>query len=298
MPCSLLNLSTELLIHIFAYLPVTDMFSVQTTCRRVYDIIAETAYLQYILHSHLNGVDDLFPLNCPFSERLGLLKHHEKTWNDLQFNLYSEFSANVNVYSRKTIIQDGYLIYKSNMDLTRYGYIDLCTLPPPNEEPRWDHISLKNFLYPYALEFFIDHDLVVAVRLGCLPLILPITLMTSCRGKGSFNGGFLPQLAFFEFTTGAPHPLSATHTVDIPFVDDWSVRVEVEVIGDHILAKAGHRHGSCSFHLISWKTGTVTFVSDLIESFLSQSRLVLIYHSFVNCQDCRVSRLSIATCLC
>ena len=169
---NLLNLSTELLIQIFAYLPVTDLFSVQITCRQICDIIAETAYLQYILHSHLNGVDDLLPPNCPFSERLELLRHHEKTWNNLQFNLYSKFSTNVNYYSRRTFIQDGYLIYRSNTNLTQYGYIDLFSLPPPNEEPRWVHISLKNFLDPYALAFFVDHDLVVAIRLGCLPIIL------------------------------------------------------------------------------------------------------------------------------
>ena len=175
MSCNLLSLSTELLIHIFAYLPVTDLFSAQITCRQFYDIIAETAYLQYILHSHLNGVDDLLPPNCSFSERLELLRHHEKAWNDLQFNLYSKFSTNVNFYSRKAIIQDGYLIYRSNTDLTQYGYIDLFSLPPPNEEPRWVHTSLKNFLVPYSLVFFVDYDLVVAIRLGCLPIISAIT---------------------------------------------------------------------------------------------------------------------------
>ena len=296
MSCNLLSLSTELLIHIFAYLPFTDMFSVQSTCRRVYHIISETAYLQYILHSHLNGVEDLLPPNCPFSERLELLRHHEKTWNDLQFNLYSEFSANVNDYSRKTIIQDGYLIYRSNTDLTQYGYIDLFSLPPPNEEPRWVHISLKDFLLPYSLVFFVDHDLVVAIRSGCLLIILAAALLTSCREKGSFHGLVLPQLAFFEFTTGAPHPLSTTHTVNIPWVDYLgSVRVEVDVIDDQILAKVEHRHGRSSFYLISWKSGAVTFVGNFIELFLSQSP---IYHSFVDCQDRQVSQSSIATWLC
>ena len=298
MSCNLLSLSTELLIHIFAYLPVTDMFSVQTTCRRVYHIISDTAFLQYILHSHLSGVDDLLPPNCPFSERLELLRHHEKAWNDLRFNLYSEFSANVNNYSRKTIIQNGYLIYRSNTDLTQYGYIDLFSLPPPNEEPRWVHISLKNFLFPYSLVFFVDHDLVVAIRLGC-PIILVIISLTRCREKETFNGLVLPQLAFFDFTTGAPHPLSTTHTVNVPWVDYLgSVRVEVEVIGDQILANVEHRHGRSSFYLISWKTGTVTFVGNFIESFLSQSLLVLIYHSFVGYQDRQVSRSSIETWLC
>jgi hypothetical protein len=161
---NLLNLSTELLIHIFTYLPVTDFFSIQGTCRRFYDIVAETSYLQYILHSYLNGVDDLLPPNCPFSVRLELLRQHEKAWNGLQFNVHSEFSTNVNC---KNMIQDGYLISRSNTDLTQYGYIDLFSLLP-NEEPRWVHISLRDFLAPYKLAFFVDHDLVVAIRLGSL----------------------------------------------------------------------------------------------------------------------------------
>ncbi|KAF8268716.1 hypothetical protein EI94DRAFT_1800131 [Lactarius quietus] len=246
MSYSLLNLSTELLIHIFAFVPVPDLFSVQSTCHRIYDIVTETAYLQYIVHSHLHGVDDLLPPNSPFSERLELLRHHEKTWNDLQFNLCSKFSTNVDYHSRKNIMQDGYLIYRSNMNLSQYGYIDLFSLQP-DEEPRWIHISLRNFFAPYYLVFFVDHDLAVAVR-----------------EKGMFNGHVLPQLAFFEFTTGAPHPLSAVHTVDIPLLDCLgSVRVEVEVIGDHILAKAVHQHDRCSFYLVSWKIGTVTFLRGL-----------------------------------
>jgi hypothetical protein len=125
MSCNLLNLSTELLIHIFAYLPVTDLFSAQSTCRQIHSIVVGTAYLQYLLHTQLNGVDDLLPPNCPSTERLEHLRLHEKTWNDLQFNPYTEFSTNVEPYFRKNIIRDGYLISRPNTDLTQYGYVDI-----------------------------------------------------------------------------------------------------------------------------------------------------------------------------
>jgi len=49
--CTLLDLSTELLIEILAYLPVDDLSSVQWSCRMVGDIIADTAYFQYIMHA-------------------------------------------------------------------------------------------------------------------------------------------------------------------------------------------------------------------------------------------------------
>ncbi|KAH8986140.1 hypothetical protein EDB92DRAFT_1949417 [Lactarius akahatsu] len=225
MSCNLLDLSTELLIHIFGYLPVTDLLSIQRTCRRNYAIVAESTYLQYIIHTQLNGVDDLLPPNCSFSERLELLRQHEKSWNDLQWNLYTEFSTNF--YVRKNIIQDGYLISR--------------------RKPHQIQISLKNFLIPYNLVFSVENDLAVAIR-----------------EKGTSTRLVQHQLAFFEFTTGAPHPLSAAHTKSLPLVDYLGViRVEVEFLGDHILATAVHQHGRSSFYLVSWKTGTVTFLGGL-----------------------------------
>ncbi|KAH9041300.1 hypothetical protein EDB85DRAFT_1470175 [Lactarius pseudohatsudake] len=244
MSCNLLDLSTELLIHIFGYLPVTDLLSIQRTCRRNYAIVAESTYLQYIIHTQLNSVDDLLPPNCPFSERLELLRQHEKSWNDLQWNLYTEFSTNF--YSRKNIIQDGYLISRSNTDLTRYGYVDLFA-SSPKEEPHRIQISLKNFLIPYNLVFSVENDLAVAIR-----------------EKGTSTRLVQHQLAFFEFTTGAPHPLSAAHTKSLPLVDYLGViRVELEFLGDHILATAVHQLSRSSFYLVSWKTGTVTFLGGL-----------------------------------
>ncbi|KAH8979047.1 hypothetical protein EDB86DRAFT_2988868 [Lactarius hatsudake] len=275
MSCNLLDLSTELLIHIFGYLPVTDLFSIQQTCRRNYAIVAETTYLQYIIHTQLNGVDDLLPPNCPFSERLELLRQHEKSWNDLQLNLYTEFSTNF--YFRKNIIQDGYLIFRSNTDLTRYGYVDLFALSP-KEEPHQIQISLNNFQIPYNLVFSVENDLAVAIRLGGLPITLTITLLTSHREKGTSTRLVQHQLAFFEFTTGAPHPLSAAHTKSLPLVDYLGViRVEVEFLGDHILATAVHHHGRSSFYLVSWKTGTVTFLGGLPGT----PKLTVIDRSFV-----------------
>ena len=67
------------------------------------------------------------------------------------------------------------------------------------------------------------------------------TLLTKRTEKGGYHCLVLPQLAFFDFITGAPHALSAVHAMNIPLVDNiGSIRVEVEVIGDHILASAVH----------------------------------------------------------
>lgn len=265
MSCNLFNFSTELLIHIFAYLPFTDLVSVQCTCRRIFDIVSGTAQLQLILHMQLNCVVDLLPPNCPFSERLQLLRHHEKAWSNLQFNPYTEFSTNVKPYFCKHILQDSYLIARSNSDLSKYEYVDLLSLSP-KEEPEWIHISLKDFLAPYNVEFIVDHNLVVTIRFGVLYYLSDSsTLLIRHREKGRSdrsNRHVQHQFGFFEFTTGMPHPLAPVHTINLPIVDCLgSARVEVDIFGDHILAtKAAHR-GHSSFYLVSWKTGTVTFVS-------------------------------------
>ena len=87
--CTLLDLSTEVLIEILSYLPVADMLSAQHTCRTIRDIVVGTAYLQYILHAEINGIDDVLPPNFPYSERVELLRRHEQSWNELSLNLFT-----------------------------------------------------------------------------------------------------------------------------------------------------------------------------------------------------------------
>ena len=80
---SLLNLAREVLIEILSYLPAADMIAVQRTCRTIRDTVSGTAYLQYTLHTEINGVADLLPPDFPYSERLKLLRCHEQSWRDL-----------------------------------------------------------------------------------------------------------------------------------------------------------------------------------------------------------------------
>jgi hypothetical protein len=112
---TLLNLSTELLIQILSYLPPADLFSVQRTCHKIRQIVVGTTYLQYILRTQINGVDDFLPPDLPYPERLERLRRHEKTWNRLQFNLFAEFTTNV-PQTDCYILRNGYLIYE---DLSR-----------------------------------------------------------------------------------------------------------------------------------------------------------------------------------
>ena len=167
-PRTLLDLSTELLIEILTYLPVTDLLSMQHTCRSMRNIIDGTVYLQYILRTHINGVDDFLPPQFSYSERLELLRRHEQSWNTLQVNLLTECTTNFTSTYGNFILQDGYLIYENIMgNEQRYTYTDLSSAAR-NEDLRWVHVTLDDSRLPSgglsAIKYAVDHDLVVIIR--------------------------------------------------------------------------------------------------------------------------------------
>ncbi|KAH9984431.1 hypothetical protein BJV77DRAFT_184479 [Russula vinacea] len=248
--CTLLNLSTELLIQILAYLQAADLFSVQRTCRKIRHIVAGTTYLQYILRTQINGVDDFLPPDFPYPKRLELLRRHEQSWNGLQFSLFAEFTTSVPQPDSYTL-RDGYLIFEDlSGTVLRYGYTDLCSAVR-NEEVPWVHITMNDVPLPLPsrVVFAVDHDLMVAMRQ---------------QDHNSYFDAVQLELAFFEFTTGAPHPLSFTHTVLLPQIVSFQfANVETEVLGDHILISVRRQTGEASFYLVSWKKGTVTLLRNL-----------------------------------
>lgn len=163
--CTLLNVSTELIIKILAYLPVDDLFSVQCTCRTIRDIIAGTACLQYIIRAYINGVNDFLPPDFPHSERLELLRRHEQAWSGLQLNLFTKCVINIPLSGRFTL-QDGYLIYEILTSRpSRYGYADLFSATT-DEELCWVHITMDGDHLDLSTEttFAVDHDLMITIR--------------------------------------------------------------------------------------------------------------------------------------
>ena len=178
-PYILLDLPTELLVKILTYLPVVDLFSVRWICRTLRDVIAGTAYLQYIIHAHINGVEDSLPPDFPYSERLELLRRHQQTWSAPQFNLFTKCVTNMS-YGYHFILQDGYLIYESLWaDPQQYGYTDLYSTAR-NEEVCWVHITIDNSRVPPLnnVIFAIDHDLVVGLRFVSLTIPLWVQNLT------------------------------------------------------------------------------------------------------------------------
>src|SRR5260221_5731837 len=77
------------------------------------------------------------------------------------------------------------------------------------------------------------------------------------------------QLEFFEFSTGAPHPLATTHTVSLPRISNFpNAHVNAEVLGDHVLITVWNRFCTAFVFLVSWKTGIATLVSGFSKLYL------------------------------
>ena len=165
--CTLLNLSTELLIEISTYLPIADLLSMHHTCRTMRNIIDGTVYLQYIMCTHINGVDNFLPPEFSYSERLEHLRHHERSWNTLQVNLLTESTTDITYTYNDFILQDGYLIYNYMSREQRYRYTDLSSAAR-NEDLRWVDITMDDSRLPpggiSAFKFAVGHDLVITIR--------------------------------------------------------------------------------------------------------------------------------------
>ncbi|KAH9025824.1 hypothetical protein EDB84DRAFT_1611945 [Lactarius hengduanensis] len=228
----------------------SHLLSARETSRRIHNVITDSSHLQYILRIEINGVDDLLPPDYSITERLRLLRQHEKSWNCLQYNKFAEDSFPELTERRLFIIQDGYLIYKMvtlrGGATIRYGYVDLSSASPKGEL-RWVHIPMQHTLFPVPLklEFAVDYNLAVAI-------------------SQPYNRATV-DVTFLEFTTGAFHPLSLKPTVRIqsplnpvPAV----VGLQAEILGDYILIAVTYEYTGCYVSLIPWKTGTTTIVTE------------------------------------
>ncbi|KAI9444504.1 hypothetical protein H4582DRAFT_2094395 [Lactarius indigo] len=119
---TLTGLPTELIVRIFAYLPLEDLLSVQHTCHKFHDVISGSASLEYFLRTEINLLEDLLPLDLSLRDRVAFLRHHETAWNNLQLNEFTRLTTN-EVSQARYILQDGYLIYKAVTNAAQYGYI-------------------------------------------------------------------------------------------------------------------------------------------------------------------------------
>ena len=83
---NLLDCPPELLVHIFAYLPLTSLRSLLATSQALNNLISTCVLLQYMLHLE-SSAHSLYPSVSPTSltDQLKVLTDAEKRWQDWDY---------------------------------------------------------------------------------------------------------------------------------------------------------------------------------------------------------------------
>ena len=167
---TLLDLSTELLVHIFSHLDIPDSGSCLLTCRRIKDVIQSSLLLQYLINTALAGVNDpLLSSGPPLSNRLKSLKRWSDAWRQPGAYMCAPSRTLTHTSNDKVefLLRDDYLIaldfggILGNRHVAGYDWIDLRN---PSEE--WTRIRFEQSVVPLAFTLDAARRNLLAVLLG------------------------------------------------------------------------------------------------------------------------------------
>ncbi|KAI0299982.1 hypothetical protein B0F90DRAFT_567536 [Multifurca ochricompacta] len=244
------NLPTELLIHIFSDLPISDIGSCLLTCHRFKCVIQNSCLLQYLIHTALAGVyDPLNPSGPSLPDRLLALKRWSAAWHQPDAHLQSPSR----ILTRKGHINEDILVrgdYLFTFDLGgRHGYrhpasYEWLDLRRPGNN--WTQIQFEQNLVPLAFTHDVAQQDLFAVLFGC-----PET--------ATF------QLRLLSFQDGSSHPLASQPSVDIALPTKEThyigLRACISVMGPYIIVAAGlppECAGVDVLLVVDWRSGCVT----------------------------------------
>jgi hypothetical protein len=132
MPPQLLDLSTELVIHILSYLSVRDVGACVQASRRLHSIVSSSQYLQYLVRTQIAGVQDSFLPGLSLHERLTVLERWERAWRRLDLRqpaLQCVVPRDITAGAIGYEIHGGYLVATRRFPVDDrpmgYSYIDL-----------------------------------------------------------------------------------------------------------------------------------------------------------------------------
>lgn len=168
---TLLDLSTELLEHVFSDLDmISDFGSCLLTCRRIKEVIQGSLLLQYLIHTALAGVNDPHLSSVPpLFHRLESLKRWSDAWRQPGAYMCSPSRTLTHTPNDKVefLLRDDYLIaldfggMLGNRHVPGYDWIDLRN---PNEE--WTRIRFERSVVPIAFTLDAAQQNLLAVLLG------------------------------------------------------------------------------------------------------------------------------------
>ena len=167
---TLLDLSTELLIHIFSDLAISDFGSCLLTCHRIKDVIQGSVLLQYLIRTALAGVNDpLLSSGPPLPHRLESLKRWSDAWRQPGAFMCAPSRTLTHASNDKVefLLRDDFLValdfggILGNRHVAGYDWIDLRN---PSEE--WTRIRFEQSVVPLAFTLDAARQNLLAVLLG------------------------------------------------------------------------------------------------------------------------------------
>ncbi|KAI0056900.1 hypothetical protein BV25DRAFT_1920639 [Artomyces pyxidatus] len=258
---SLLLMPVELTVKVFSRLDSQSLLSVQLTCSRLHDIIAQSPLLQYAIGLTAAGLCDNPVDQTPVAARLDALKRYERGWNDLLLPSLPPTSlqpgnSNVHILSGNVL---------ACIDADEEPKTVSAMLIPSNlrgiAHRRW---SLTFQFTLHDLIFDALQDLLILVNLDQLNPMLHIRLLS----------------------TGDLHP-SATQSA-IPILNGNPIRGTGRVCGDYVaLFVVPNTSEGRNVRVLNWKTGEV-----VAQWLCSRSGVPSIFTSFSFLDDRHIMVLS------
>ena len=166
---TLLELSTELLVHIFSDLDISDFGSCLLTCHRIKDVIQGSVLLQYLISTALAGVNDPLLSSGPLSHRLKSLKCWSEAWHQPGAYMCAPSRTLTHTSNDKVefLLRDDYLIaldfggILGNRHVAGYNWTDLR-----NPSEGWTRIRFEQSVVPLAFTLGAAQQNLMAVLLG------------------------------------------------------------------------------------------------------------------------------------
>ncbi|KAF8263314.1 hypothetical protein EI94DRAFT_1741192 [Lactarius quietus] len=253
----LLDLSTELVIHIISYLSVRDVGACVQASRRLRSIVSGSLYLQYLVRTQIAGVQDPFLPGLAIHERITALERWTRAWRSLDLRqpaLQCVVPRDIAAGAIGYEIHGGYLIAARRLPVddrpTGYSYVDLHDAVQ-HGCASWHNVDLpqSQFVFDYCFNVE-EHNLAVIIVFNNL-------------GEDPEPDGVLRLL---DFRKGTNHPLAAVPTIQLHTegekmnVSD-TYDTHLEAAGDHIIVMITQTMALPDFiYIVGWKTGTVSLI--------------------------------------
>lgn len=270
---NLLDFPPELLLHIFAYLPLTSLRGLLATSKGLNNLISTSVLLQYILHLE-SSAHSLYPSVSPTSltDRLKVLTDAERRWQDWDYTSFNRLgvqhrpSGIYDLTSGIFILGEGSTLGRLTVGL-RWADLRL------GKDLVWYRFDLQTPIVDLGLNV-LEWDLIAVVSMCVNYFHLDYgvrgMLTERCRRLG--NPGFcqldmnLLQLSKSRDSVATHHPKAKRPVIPImqyPF-EDGHCSIAIEIVGPYLallVVFPGNRDSPDRLWVFEWQTGNVKFVS-------------------------------------